>query len=131
MANYSIKIDLMKVKGAFLMNVKGKNCTKKCICIPVDDNDSLYQGEKGVYMGMTAISMKEARYTDTHVVKPDIPKEIREKMTEEQRKAIPILGGLHEIGRRDDGNIPTYDSNTDTVVPGPEGDLPAGDDLPF
>lgn len=97
MANYGIKIDLLKLKGAFMRNLQGKAATKRCLIIPVDDCDGIYLGEKGCYLNMTAIEMREPRYNDTHCIKPDIPKEQREAMTEEQRNEVPILGGLHAI----------------------------------
>ena len=97
MANYGIKIDLLKLKGAFMRNLQGKAATKRCLIIPVDDCDGVYLGEKGCYLNMTAIEMREPRYNDTHCIKPDIPKEQREAMSEEEQKAIPILGGLHAI----------------------------------
>lgn len=34
MANYGIKIDLLKLKGAFMKNLQGKTATKRCIIIP-------------------------------------------------------------------------------------------------
>ena len=97
MANYGIKIDLLKLKGAFMRNLKGKEATKRCLIIPVDDCDGIYLGENGCYLNMTAIAMRESKYKDTHCIKVNLPKENREAMTEEERNAIPILGGLHAI----------------------------------
>ena len=97
MANYGIKIDLLKLRGAFMKNLQGKTATKRCIIIPVDDCDGIYLGEKGCYLNMTAIEMQEPKYTDTHCIKVNLPKEQREAMTEDERNAIPILGGLHAV----------------------------------
>ena len=97
MANYGIKIDLLKLKGAFMRNLQGKTETKRCLIIPVDDCDGVFLGEKGCYLNVTAIEMREARYSDTHCLKVNLPKEQREAMTEEDRNAIPILGGMHAI----------------------------------
>lgn len=47
--NYSIKIDMLKLNGAFMRNMTGRTATKKCIIIPVDDNPSVYLGEKGCF----------------------------------------------------------------------------------
>lgn len=99
MANYSIKADLLKVKGAFVTNFKGKTATKRCLVIPVDES-GMYLGEKGCYLNMTAIEMREARYGDTHCVKVSLPKEQYEAMTEEERSNTPILGGMHALERQ-------------------------------
>lgn len=96
MANYSIKTDLLKVKGAFVTNLKGKTSTKRCLVIPIDES-GLFLGEKGVYLNLTALEMREARYGDTHCVKVSLPKEQYEKMSEEERKGTAILGGMHAI----------------------------------
>lgn len=87
----------MKLKGAVMRNVMGKQEKKRCLIIPVDDCDGVFLGEKGCYLNMTAIAMKDPKFGDTHCVKVDIPKGRRDAMTEEQRNAVPILGGLHAI----------------------------------
>lgn len=124
MPNYGIKIDLLKLKGAFMRNLQGKSATKKCIIIPVDDCDGMFLGEKGCYLNMTAIEMQNPQYTDTHCIKPDIPKEQREAMTDEQRNAIPIIGGLHAIERQ-----PQQMSVSTTI--GADAFAPDDEDLPF
>ncbi len=99
MANYSIKTDLLKVKGAFVTNIKGKTATKRCLCIPIEDS-GLYLGEKGCYLNLTAIEMQNPQYSDTHCVKVSFDKEVYERMTEEERAAQPIIGGLRELKRK-------------------------------
>ncbi len=122
--NYGIKIDLLKLKGAFMRNLQGKSATKKCIIIPVDDCDGVFLGEKGCYLNMTAIEMQNPQYSDTHCIKPDIPREQREAMSEEQRNAIPIIGGLHAIERQ-----PQQMAVNTTI--GAEAFAPDDEDLPF
>lgn len=101
MANYGIRIDLLKLKGAAVRNLQGRTATKRCLIIPVDECDGMYLGEKGCYLNCTAIEMKEQKYQDTHCIKPEIPKEKRELMSEEERNAVPIIGGLRAIERKD------------------------------
>jgi len=100
MSNFSIKHDLLRLKGAFVTNLKGKTGTvKKCLIIPVEDA-GLYLGEKGCYLNTTAIELREPKFSDTHCIKPDLAKELRESMSEEERKAVPILGGMHPIEKQ-------------------------------
>ena len=96
MANFSIKANLLKIKGAFVTNLKGKTATRRCLVIDIDES-GMFLGEKGCYLNMAAIEMNETRYGDTHVVKVSLAKDVVEKMTEEERKAIPILGGMHPL----------------------------------
>lgn len=107
-----------------MRNLQGKSATKKCIIIPVDDCDGMFLGEKGCYLNMTAIEMQNPQYTDTHCIKPDIPKEQREAMTDEQRNAIPIIGGLHAIERQ------PQQMSVDTTI-GADAFAPDDEDLPF
>lgn len=123
MINFGMKIDLLKLKGAFLRNLQGKTSTKRCIIIPVDDCDGIYLGEKGCYLNMTAIEMQEPKYSNTHCIKPDIPKERREAMNEEEIRNIPILGGMRAIERKPQTMAVTGTFTSDNFAD--------DDDLPF
>lgn len=101
MSNYSIKIDCLKLKGAFLRNLRGASGTaKRCLIILVDDCDGMYVGEKGCYLNLTALEMQNPKYGDTHCIKANLTKEQRETMTEEAARNTPILGGMHALERR-------------------------------
>lgn len=122
-SNYGIKVDLQKLQNAFLRNFTGKTAVKRCICIPIDDNPCLYLGEKGCYLDLVAIEQENPRYGDTHYVRGNIPKELYDKMTEEQRNSYPILGNMRPIG-------PKQQTVTGTVnMDAPEDEQQ--DDLPF
>jgi hypothetical protein len=123
MSNYGIRIDLLKLKGAFMRNLKGSTATKRCLIIPVDDCESIFLGEKGCYLNMTGIEMENPQYNDTHCIKGDIPKEKREQMTDEQRKNVPILGGMRPLQSR-----PQQTMQVSGQVPWEQ---MGGDDLPF
>lgn len=47
MSNYNINLNLSKLKDSFVVAIKGKTVTKKCLCIPLD-SDGVYVGEKGI-----------------------------------------------------------------------------------
>lgn len=95
MANYSIKIDLLKLQGAFVRTLQGNTGAKQCIIIPIDDCKGMFLGEKGCYLNMTAFALQEPKYKDTHCIKVNIPQELRSNMTKEELNEIPIIGGLH------------------------------------
>lgn len=118
MANHSIKVDLLKVKGSFVTNIQGKTASKRCLCIPIDDS-GLFLGEKGCYLNLTAIELQNPQYTDTHCLKVSFDKSVYEQMTEEERKAQPIVGGMHELVRQNGGMTVRT-----TVYPSDYEDLP-------
>lgn len=91
----TFKINLLQYKAA-VMKVKNKaGVPVDCVVIPIDQND-LFRGEKGIYADFVAFEIKEKKgdSKDTHLVKQSFGKEILEGLTEEQRKALPIFGGL-------------------------------------
>ena len=124
MGNFSIKEDLLKLKGAFITNFKGRTETKRCLVIPVDDS-GLYVGEKGVYLNLTAIEMENPKFKETHCIKQSLDKEIYETLTEEQRQALPIIGGMKPIERK-----PAPQMNVNSTFDGAQA-VENGDDLPF
>lgn len=74
---------------------KGAAGMVECLIIPIAKN-KLFVGEKGVYLDFIGFEIKEpkADSKDTHIVKQSLSKEERETMTDEQLKAMPILGNL-------------------------------------
>lgn len=100
MANFGMRIDLLKLKGAFMKNLIGRTGTKRCLIIPADDCDGIFLGEKGCYLNLTGIEMTDPKYKDTHCIKIDLPKEQREAMSEEDLRSVPILGGMYPIEKK-------------------------------
>lgn len=122
MANYSIKADLLKLQGAFVTDIKGRTTTKKCICIPIE-NSGLFLGKQGCYLNMTAIEMQNPQYSDTHCIKVSYDKEVYERMTDEERAAQPIIGGLHALVKKQQAAVDLTANNNPYMI-GSEEDLP-------
>lgn len=93
MSNYNLSINVLKITGASLVNIKGKEKTKQCLIIPIEDSD-LYVGEKGVHLNMQAIELKESKFGQSHFIKCEVDGERYKAMTEEERKQIPIVGSM-------------------------------------
>lgn len=92
--NYSLKIDLRKLNGAFLGSVKGVNC----VIVPVEQNGIFCAESGAAYLDLAAIELKQpGKFGGTHLVKRSLRKDEREKMTEE-RNSQPILGDLKPFG---------------------------------
>lgn len=119
MSNYGEKIDLLKLKNACRVTIPGKTSRKRGIFIPFEDNSEVYDGEKGVYLNLTVVEMKQpGQYGDTHIVKGNKPEEEYKAMGDEERKALPILGQMRPLERKT------------AVQPSPEVQVDE-DDLPF
>jgi hypothetical protein len=88
------KINLMNLHAVKRFE-KGVAGPIECLIIPIEKN-KLFVGEKGVYLDLVAfeITNKKNDSKDTHLVKQSLSKEERELMTDEEIKAMPILGNL-------------------------------------
>jgi hypothetical protein len=93
MSNLTINLNLKSLKNTAIIDIKGKTATKQCLIIPISDND-LFIGEKGVYLNLSAWENSHLRDGKTHLVKQSFSRNVREAMTEEERRGIPILGDV-------------------------------------
>lgn len=103
--NYNLKIDIKKLHKAFVMPVNGKNGAVECVVIPTSE---FYKGKNGeLYCNLEVIEKKTVgNYGDTHFAKQQLEKASYTALTEEQKKAIPIIGSFQ----------PSKFGNIETVV---------------
>lgn len=100
MTTFSGKLNLLKFKGACVISVKGHAGVKKGVFIPIDDNHIFISADdtnkaKGAYIDFMAFENKQpSKYGDTHMIKQSIDKDTRSKMSEEEKRAMPILGNM-------------------------------------
>ena len=102
MSKISGKLNLLQLHAVRKM-ITGQLGPVECLVIPIQKNN-LFVGEKGVYLDLIAFEVDPAKRNadskDTHLIKQSFSKEVREKMTDEQLKALPILGNLQVWGER-------------------------------
>lgn len=128
MTDFNGKLNLLKLKRAGIMQIQGRTGVLRCLVIPVEDNNIFVTTDennhpKAAYIDLTAWELKNPKYDDTHMIKQSLPKEVREKMTDEEKKAIPILGGLKPV---------IFESqNAASSCAAPIAQTQNSDDLPF
>ena len=91
--NISIKLNLAALKAVRRME-KGKSGEVDCLIIPIKDN-FLFEGKNGaLYLDCTAFEFKEKKddRKDTHLVKQSYPAEVFKAMSDEDKRATPIIG---------------------------------------
>ena len=123
MSNISIKVNLRQLKNVIKPMKKQDGSTVDCLVIPIDDNH-LFKGDKGIYLDMSAFEIKNKKTDsrDTHLIKQSLPKEVYDKLTDDQRKAMPILGNAIVWGHREPEPVDAETmENTDGVI----------EDIPF
>jgi hypothetical protein len=113
---------------------KGSSKKLKCIVLPIDKNHLFLSDKGNVFLDMVIFKMKEPNtdeetgaITQTHLVKQSLSKEVRNKMTEEEKMNQPIIGNLN-IWEGSGKFIEKQASPDDSIV-SPDEDT--GEDLPF
>lgn len=127
--NYSLKIDLRKLNGAFLGSVRGENC----VIIPVEKNGIFCAQSGAAYLDLAAIELRQpGKFGGTHLVKRSLRKDERDRMTEEERNSQPILGDLKPFGAASvDAVAVEVSSPSDVQTPTAEATGVIDEDLPF
>lgn len=115
-------MNMLALGGAFVANIQGKTAKKRCLCIPIEDAH-LYEGEKGVYLSMNMWVSKNSQYGDSHYLTQNLPKEVRDAMSDEEKKSLPILGNVKVM------ELPPKQVQEAVEIPASSND--DLDDLPF
>lgn len=92
MGSFNVKINLSKLRGVKYFTQE----KEQFICIPVKKN-FIFNGERGFYIELTANELKEVKFSDTHCLRLSVPKDVYSSLTDEQKKKIPIVGGIQPI----------------------------------
>ena len=108
MSNYNLTIALTKLKGAKVMEIQGKTCTKTCVVIPIDNEEGTvrdsYEGKidglpttkplNDVQIHLTAFEFREKKYGQTHGIKASFSKQRMESMSEDELRSMPFVGNM-------------------------------------
>lgn len=93
MENLTMSLNLSKLTGSAVVNLKGRSGqTKKCLVLPIEDS-ALYVGEKGIYLSLVAFASDKLEGA-SHFVKQSLSEDVRKTMTDDQLRALPILGNV-------------------------------------
>lgn len=95
--------------------------------IPIEDNNLFISADenlkaKGAYLDFNAWENQQpGKYGDTHSLRQSLPKELRDKMTDEELKAVPYFGNMK----------PFVMENSAQTVEAPVTKIETEDELPF
>lgn len=127
MSNYNLRIALTKLKGAKVMNIEGKTCTRLCVVIPIDNDEGTvqdsYEGKidglpttkplEDVQLNLTAFEFREKKYGQTHGLKASVSRKRLEKMTEEELRSMPFIGNMKPWAIAEDDDLPAGNEKED------------------
>lgn len=100
MSNFQLKLDFLKFKNACVISIKGKKESKKGVFIPIEDNNIFVSAgdndkAKSLYIDLVAFETKNVgKYGDTHMIKQSLGKDEQSNMSEDEKRAMPILGNM-------------------------------------
>ena len=85
-------MNLKNLPGSEYLSIRGQ----KCLVIPVEENPTIFVGQKGIYLNISCIECKNNQYGNSHTVFASIgDKEVRMSYSDEDRRRVaPILGNL-------------------------------------
>lgn len=108
--NYNIEVDLLKIEGAKVLDVQGRVTTKRCICIPIDNekgtvSDSYFKSsqtaagmvevkKKGCYLALAAFRSTRQERGQSHLLKPSFSETYFKTLSADQRRQIPFVGNM-------------------------------------
>jgi hypothetical protein len=94
MTRINFQINLSSLKSVTQW-MKGKTGPVECLIIPIDAN-YLYRGKNGLILDGTGFEIRSPKegQKNTHIGKQSLPKEVYETLTDEEKRAIPVLGNL-------------------------------------
>ena len=118
------KLNLTALKHAM---VKGKAEGEMILCIPVKENKLFLSEKNNVYFDIVGFEFEDksdSQYKNTHILKQSFSKDELSKMTDEQKKAMPIIGNARVTGSGSHSE-PSPNSASEGAV------LDGVDDLPF
>jgi|SRR5690554_2458972 len=119
-------INLSALKHA-VREVDAKGGKTKALIIPLKENNLEQHTNGNVYMNIVAFENKTQNDFSTHMVKQSLKKDVRDAMSDEEKRSQPILGNLmadkpktvESNNCSDDLDLPENSSSDDD------------DDLPF
>jgi hypothetical protein len=81
--------------------VKGKEEGETLLVIPIKKNKLFLSEKKNVYLDIVGFEFEDktdTKYPNTHLLKQSFSKDELAKMSEEEKKALPILGNARVSG---------------------------------
>lgn len=122
MENLLISVQLSKLNNVGRVLLKGRSGKQvDCLAIPIDNNFLSVSESNEVYLNAIAWKSDNLKGGQTHLIKPSYPKEVVEKMSAEQRRAVPIIGNIKPMEQKRE--LESYSLDAPFADEGP--------DLPF
>ena len=128
MANkIQVKIDAMKIRGAFQCRIQGRTAEKVCICIPLEH---FYHGKDGAeYLDFVGYEDERQSYGRLFSLKQSLSRAEYEQLKASGNQ-LPFCGDIKRLDSQQQ-SAPAQAAQPAPDVSPALAELQAGDDLPF
>ncbi len=124
--NLLISVQLTRLNRVGRITLKDRNGSSiDCLAIPIGINNLSVADNNEIYLNMVAWESDKLKNGQTHLLKQSLPKELVDRMSDEEKKSMPILGSVKPM-KSEPRPLEVYE------VPASASAEPApADDLPF
>lgn len=124
--NLLVSVQLTRLNRVGRIALKDRNGNSiDCLAIPIKLNNLSIDNNNEMYLNMVAWESDKLKNGQTHLLKQSLPKEVVEKMSEEEKRLQPILGSVKPMEKKEK---PLEVYEVATAAPA---EPAQADDLPF
>lgn len=124
MSNQLISVQLTKLNRVGRTSATDKNGNKiDCLVIPIALNHLFVSDNNEVFLNAVAWESDKLKNGQTHLLKQSLPKDVVEKMSEDEKKNLPILGNMKPL-KSESKPLEVYSLSSSAPEPVPANDLP-------
>lgn len=125
--NLLVGVQLTRLNRVGRVSLSDRNGNKiDCLAIPIDLNNLSVSATNEVYLNMVAWESDKLKDGQTHLLKQSLPKELVDRMSEDEKKAQPILGSIKPMEKKEKP-LEVYEYTASAPAP----ESAQSDDLPF
>lgn len=125
--NLLISVQLTRLNRVGRITLNDRNGNKvDCLAIPIELNNLSVSNSNEIYLNLVGWESDKLKDGQTHLLKQSLPKEIVERMNEDEKKSLPILGSIKPMEKKEKP-LEVYSYGA-APVPTPQ---PESNDLPI
>lgn len=106
--NLLVSVQLTRLNRAGRILLKDKDGKQiDCLVIPIELNNLFVSENNEIFLNMVAWESGKLKNEQTHLLKQSLPKDIVDKMSEDDKKQMPIMGNVKPLKKKE-AEMETY-----------------------
>lgn len=106
--NLLVSVQLTRLNRAGRILLKDKDGKQiDCLVIPIKLNNLFVSENNEIFLNMVAWESDKLKNEQTHLLKQSLPKDIVDKMSEDDKKQMPIMGNVKPLKKKE-AEMETY-----------------------